>query len=180
MSIQDQLSPVHTIRDALTGGDRRSLGRTEEVVRWVLADPARLGELVECLFADDEMVRMRAGDGLEKVARRQPDWLVPYVERLLAEVPTIRQPSLQWHLAQIVSEIPLTADQQARAIVRLKRNLEEYDDWIVTSLTLEALAVFARRDSTLRREFPSILRNYEHSSRKSIAARARKLLREFV
>ncbi|MCL4248864.1 MAG: hypothetical protein KJ065_12025 [Anaerolineae bacterium] len=167
------------IQQALTGGDRRSLGRTEEVVLWVLADGYRLDELFECLFVEDKIVRMRASDGLEKVARQQPDRFVPYVERLLTDVAEIEQASVQWHLAQILSEIPLTTEQQARAIELLKLNLDLYDDWIVVNLTLEALAKFARQDDDLRQEFRAILRRYQYSPKKSIASRVRKLLREF-
>jgi hypothetical protein len=170
---------MNPIQQALKGGDRRSLGRTDEIVLRVLSDKERLVELFECLFDEDEIVRMRASDGLEKVARQQPDWLIPYVERLLGDVAAIQQPSVQWHLAQILSGIPLAAEQQARAITLLKLNLEEYDDWIVINLTLEALAKFARRDSELRREFHTILIKFQYSPKKSIASRVRKLLREF-
>jgi hypothetical protein len=172
-------SPISPIQQALTGGDRRSLGRTEEVVVWVLADKERLDDLFQCLFVEDDIVRMRASDGLEKVARQQPDWFVPYRERLLTDVAKIEQPSVQWHLAQILSEIPLTLEQQSRTIQLLKYNLEAYDDWIVVNLTLEALATFARKDADLHREFPKILRRFQNSPKKSIASRISKLLREF-
>jgi hypothetical protein len=170
---------MNPIQQALTGGDRRSLGRTEEVVGWVLADKERLDDLFVCLFDQDDIVRMRAGDGLEKVARQQPAWCTPYVERLLTNVTKIEQPSVQWHLAQILSEIPLTPEQQIQAVKILKYNLEVYDDWIVVNLTLEALATFARKDADLRQEFPKILRQFQFSPKKSIASRVRKLLREF-
>ncbi len=48
-----------TIRDALVGGDPHLLGRTEELVLWVLNDQARLPELFEILFDANEIVRMR-------------------------------------------------------------------------------------------------------------------------
>ncbi len=167
------------IREALSGGDRRSLGRTEEVVSWVLAERSLLAELFSYIFDEDEIVRMRAGDALEKVAREQPEWFIPYVERLLTDVAQIDQHSVQWHLAQILGEVPLTLDQQPRAIALLKRILATYDDWIVVNLTLESLAHFARQDTALRHEFHAILKRYEQHAKKSVASRARKLLREF-
>lgn len=167
------------IQDVLSGGDPRSLGRTEEVVSWVLADQTRLDELFACLFHKDEIVRMRAGDALEKVARQQPEWLVPYVERLLTDVAQIAQHSVQWHLAQMLGEVPLTPGQRVRAIALLKQMLDRYDDWIVVNLTLESLAGFARDDDALRGEFTTTLKRYEQHPKKSVASRARKLLREF-
>ena len=100
------------IAELLSGGDPRALGRVPVVIDIVLRGPARLGELFECLSSDDPIVRMRASDALEKVARRRPDLLEPFVEPLLGEVATIEQPSVQWHLAQIVGEVRLNTDQR--------------------------------------------------------------------
>lgn len=168
-----------TIKQALTGGDRRSLGRTADVVDWVLSDPERLAELFQCLFDEDEIVRMRASDGLEKISRKQPDWFTPYAERLLTDVASIDQPSVQWHLAQILSRITLTPEQAEQAVELLEYNLDVYDDWIVVNLTLEALATFARQDHNLRGEFHTFLLKFQYSPKQSIASRVRKLLREF-
>ena len=144
----------------------------------VLADSSAFGALFECLFNDDEVVRMRAADGLEKVARNEPRLFASYRQRLLTEVAKIDQPSVQWHLAQILAEIELTPRQRDRAVRILKRNLERYDDWIVINLTLEALAHFAREDARLRRELIPILHHRQSDPRKAVAERATKLLGE--
>lgn len=170
---------MNTIKQALTGGDRSSLGRTEEVVGWVLANKDRLPELFEGLFDEDEIVRMRAGDGLEKVCRQNPHWLKPYTKRLLTEVSTIEQASVQWHLAQMLGEISLGAEDKAKAITLLKRYLEADQDWIVTNCSLETLAKFAREDNSLRPDFLLILKKHRNNRRKSVVSRVRKLLKEF-
>ena len=59
--------------EMLTGGHPNSLGRSEEVVGIVVDDRTRLDELFACLESPDELVRMRAGDGLEKVCRQQEE-----------------------------------------------------------------------------------------------------------
>jgi hypothetical protein len=171
---------MEAVQQALSGGDRRSLGRTEEVVGWVLADGSRLGELFACLFVDDEIVRMRASDALEKVCRQQPHWFVPYTERLLREVAAIDQPSVQWHLAQMLGEIPLNAADTASAISLLRRTLDRYQDWIVINLSLETLAKFARDNHLLREDFLAILQRHAHSRHKSVVARVGKLLKAFA
>lgn len=160
----------------LRGGDPRSLGRAEEVVELVLEHPERFDALFECVFAANEVVRMRAADALEKILRKRPDLALPHRERLLADVAAIRQPSVQWHLAQILARVELTAAQRDRAIAILRRNLTEYDDWIVINLTLEALAHFAADDATLRQELIPILRSHTDAPRRSIAKRATRLL----
>ncbi len=160
----------------LSGGDPRSLGRAEDAVAQVLERPERFDRLFECVLAPDEIVRMRAADALEKVLRSRPELALPYRERLLAEIASIPQPSVQWHLAQILARVELTAEQRTRAIALLWRNLDDYDDWIVVNLTLEALAHFAREDPALRAQLIPILRRARGSDWRSIAKRATRLL----
>lgn len=160
----------------LRGGDSRSLGRVEDVIEAVLDDPAQVDALFACLFFENAVVRMRAADGLEKIARQRPQLLVPYIERLLSEVATIEQPSVQWHLAQILAEVPLGPAQRRRAVEILRRNLEHADDWIVLNLTMEALARFAQDDPELRRWLASALRSHLADRRKAVVKRASKLL----
>ncbi|MBK5109963.1 MAG: hypothetical protein JJE10_01195 [Thermoleophilia bacterium] len=83
--------------EVLSGGHHNSLGRTDEVIGEVLADPGRVEELFATLESPDELVRMRAGDALEKVCRERPQWLEPYAETILTEIGSIDQPSVQWH-----------------------------------------------------------------------------------
>ena len=167
---------VSDIEQILSGGDPRSLHGVEEVIAVALSDPSALEALFGCLFCADAVVRMRAGDALEKIARIQPALLAPCTRRLLSDVADVDQPSVQWHLAQILTEIELTPQQRQRAIAILKRNLERYEDWIVVNLTLQTLAHFARDDPALYRELVPILRSHQADTRKSVAKRATKLL----
>jgi len=61
----------------LKGGDRRSIGRSNEVTKLVLRQPGRFAELVECLWSEDPIVRMRAADAAEKVSAMKTDLLKP-------------------------------------------------------------------------------------------------------
>jgi len=74
-------APLH---DRLSGGDPRTLRNVDEVVTTVLVDPERLGELIACVLAShDQIVRLRAGDALEKVCRTRPCLMQPHVSLLL-------------------------------------------------------------------------------------------------
>jgi len=132
--------------------------------------------LFECVFSDDEIVRLRAGDAVEKVCRERPELLVPYIDRLLEEVSTIKQPSVQWHLAQIVRETPLTPKQRASGIKVLKQMLAETNDWIVIQHALITLVMFADDDDGLRSWLIPQLKHYQQDPRRSVARRASKLL----
>lgn len=167
------------ITHALSGGSPRELGKADDVAAYVLQNPKKLDELYKCLFDDDEIVRMRAADALEKVCRERPDLLSGYVDRLLFEVARIDQPSVQWHLAQMLGEVKLNTTQKGKAIALLKKNLGTASDWIALNNTLESFAVFARQDPKLCDYFIKQLRRYEKSELKSVAKRASKLLQQF-
>jgi hypothetical protein len=162
----------------LKGGHRNSLGRTEEVLETVLADRARLDELFACLADADDLVRMRAGDALEKACRARPDWLRPYVGRLLDEVGAIEQPSVQWHLAQMLGLLrgDLSDEQARRAERLLRRNLSRSDDWIVLNVTMDVLSEWATSKPALRRWLMRELGGLRRDRRKSVAKRASKRL----
>lgn len=163
----------------LTGGDPRSLRNVGIVIEAASRQPGRLEELVQCVFSADEIVRMRASDALEKVCRAHPGLVQRFVPRLLAEMPLIEQASVQWHLAQILTEVQLDEEQQAQAVAVLEHNLGTSGDWIVTNLTLQALATFARTSPAVRTRLVERLHHFQDSPYKSVASRSRKLLAEF-
>ncbi len=170
------MSKQEAIKAILTGGNPRSLERTEEAVTLVLGNRTRLHELYGCLLEEDEILRMRASDAFEKVCRQRPEWVQAYVPQLLTEVALIDQPSVQWHLAQILGEVELTPKQRAAARSILKRNLTEKKDWIVVNYSMETLAKLSKDDGQLRTEVLVILKGLLSDPHKSIATRAHKLI----
>lgn len=166
----------------LTGGHPNSLGRAEEVVAIVLADRARLEELFASLADPDELVRMRVGDALEKVCREQPQWFVPHIDRLIDEVGGIEQPSVQWHVAQMLRHLrgDLSVDQARRATDLLQRNLTRSTDWIVLNVTMDVLAEWSKDSSALADWLARELDRLRLDERKSVAKRASKHLAELA
>lgn len=158
----------------LAGGHPNSLGRTEEVVDIVLADQSRLLDLFATMASSDEVVRLRAGDALEKVCRERPAWFLEHVDRLLGDLGSIEQPSVQWHVAQMLQHIrdDLTAGQAQRATVMLQQNLNRSTDWIVLNVTMDVLTRWADRDPRLARWLSPELERLGHDRRPSVAKRA--------
>lgn len=148
----------------------------------VVADPTRLEELFAVLTASDVLVRMRAGDALEKVCRRRPDWFVPHVDRIIVDVGAIEQPSVRWHVAQMLHHVrgDLSARQARRADALLKRNLTRSTDWIVLNVTMDVLAAWAAHDPVLARWLNPNLERLCQDPRKSVAKRAAKRLGELA
>lgn len=162
----------------LSGGDPRSLGRVDEVITTVLDDPGSCRELVDCLYGEDEIVRMRAADGLEKVAATQPGIVEPFLPELLGPVARIDQPSVKWHLAQIFAEVELGEADRRRATALVEGYLEDSRDWIVITCSMTTLTGFAASDAELRERLVPVLRLHLDSDRKAIAKRASKMLAE--
>lgn len=160
----------------LTGGHPNSLGNTLAVVSLVLKDRTKLDELYECYFSSDEVVRLRVSNAMKRICREHPDWLLPYVDRLLDEISQINQASTQWTLAQLLLMLDqsLSDTQRTKAITVLRRNLERSNDWIVQNFTMETLTTWARNDKDLRAWLLPRLEARTGDSRKSVANRARK------
>ena len=111
------LDPASPIHDLLSGGDPRTLKNVDAVVKTVLAEPEHLDELIQCVLdSDDEIVRMRAADALEKAGRAQPLLLQTHVSLLLGAMSKIDQPSVQWHVAQMLGRVRLTRRQRSHAV----------------------------------------------------------------
>ena len=173
-------APGPTLPDLLSGGDPRGLRNVDTVVGIVLAEPERLDELISSVLGSpDEVVRMRAGDALEKVCRAQPALLQPHVPLLLGDLSTVHQPSVEWHVAQMLGQVALTAAQRRRAVRLMNRNCDESSDWIVLNCSLETLAILARQDPAVVDDLRRQLVRHEQSSYKSLANRARRLRLEF-
>ncbi len=161
--------------DKLEGGDRRSVGRVEEVVADVLADPTLFAALFEGMLHDNPLVRMRAADAVEKLTARHPEYLQPYKARLMGEVARVNQQEVRWHVAQLFSRLDLNADERQAVAAILSGFLEDKSK-IVKTFSMQALADIAAQDEALR---PSIVGQLEELTRTgspAMQSRGRKLL----
>lgn len=161
----------------LRGGDRRSIGRSNHVVKLVLRQPRRFAELVEYLWNDDPIIRMRAADAAEKVSAAQPELLKPYKTELLGLLAETKQIELRWHLAQMISRLRLTQGERRSAADILQLYLEDRSS-IVRTFALQALADLSQNDAELRPRMREILEESVVRGTAAMKARARKLLKE--
>jgi len=169
---------MERFEDMLSGGHPNSLGRTEEVVDLVLADPARLSELYGCYQSEDAVVRLRVSSAMKRVQAARRALLIPYYGRLIEEIGALDQASAQWTLAILfnVGWPDMTAAQRARAKALVQRNLAEHDDWIVLNTSIDVLTGWAREDVDLRSWLQPHLDRLCRDKRKSVSKRAEKAL----
>jgi hypothetical protein len=164
------------LKELLSGGDRRSLGRSTEAQRIVLRQLRRFPELIRCMWSDDPVVRMRAADAAEKVTVERPELLHPHKQELLGLLAEAEQIELRWHLALMVQRLELTARERESAAAALQRYLEDRSS-IVKTFAMQGLADLARQDPSLREAAKRIIEESLRTGTAAMKARARNLLK---
>jgi len=166
-----------SFEEMLTGGHPNSLGRTIEVVDIVLANSTRLSDLYNCYFSADEIVRLRTSNAIKRISLENPEWLIPYIDKLISEISDINQPSAQWTLANLFQTLSvfMSETQRNKAKNILQKNLETYTDWIVLNNTIDTLSKWAKNDSILKEWLLPQLERLAHDPRKSVSGRAKKI-----
>ena len=159
----------------LAGGDRRSLGRANSVVAQVLRKPQLFSELLQCLWNDDAVIRMRAADAAEKISLEKPELLRPFKAEILGLADESQQQEVQWHMALMIPRLQLTGLERRRAADRLKEYLEGRSS-IVKTHALQGLLDLAGEDQEMRTEVLQILEEASRNGTAAMKARARKLL----
>lgn len=167
------------IEQMLAGGDMRSIGNANKVVKKVLADQRLFAKLFACLSHDDPRVRMRSADALEKVTQEQPELLQTYKKQLLEQIAQIEQQEVEWHVAQMIPRLDLEPKDMSNVREILDTYLKTTQSNIVRVMSLQAFADLAlqgklRRDEAVR----EIERYAEIINTPSVQARSRKLLKQ--
>jgi hypothetical protein len=164
------------LADMLGGGDRRSIGKSNQIAKLVLAEPTRFAELIGCLWDEDPLVRLRAADAAEKVTLKRPELLRPHKRELLGLLAEAEQIELRWHLAAMVPRLELSVAERQRAATTLQQYLEDRSS-IVRTFAMQGLVDFAGQDPTLRGTAKQTLEEALRTGTPAMKARARKLLK---
>lgn len=187
---------VNNTEQRLTGGHHNSLGNTVVVAEDILADSSQelMSELCESYKSEGDVVRMRVSSALKRVVglhpesmkkglKPRPEWVMERFDWLIDDIGVnLDQPSAKWSIAQIMMYLDdmLNDEQRVRVVKLLKHNLDTEDDWIVKCNTAEALTkiVLVHNDRQLEKWLISRLELITKDSRKSVAGRGDKLLKQ--
>src|SRR5438067_1708437 len=153
-----RISPV----EKLKGGGRNSLGRANAVSVIATRDARQFRQLIEALWHDDPVIRMRAADAAEKASRLKPALLAPFKAELLGLLREENQQEVRWHLAAMVPRLPLTPSERRNTAARFRDHLSDRSS-IVRTFALQALCDLAQQEPSLRSETVDLL----HSALKS-------------
>jgi hypothetical protein len=168
---------MHTLLKKLSGGDRRSIGRSNEVVAHVLAHPAYFRHVFDGLVTNDPIVRMRAADAMEKITAQRPDLLRPYKRKLLAIAGSTDQQEIRWHAALIIPRLQLTTKERAAALDILFDYLRDKSS-IVKTFAMQAIWDLADADAKLKAQITPLVEELTQIGTAAMRARGRKLLQQ--
>ena len=161
----------------LGGGDRRSIGQSEEVVRYVSANPDLFDDLFTGLFNDDLLVRMRAADAIEKLTRQFPGRLSRWKQTLLRSIAHCKEKEVRWHVAQLIPRLNLTAREQ-KAAVRILMSYLNDESSIVKTSSMQSLVDLALRNHRLLPEVKPLIEHLSRTGTPAMRSRGRKLLNQ--
>lgn len=162
------------ILDKLRGGDRRSIGHSNEVARAISEDPALFSQVFDAILHPDPVIRMRAADAIEKATRKHPELLQPYKRKILGKVAMIEQQEVRWHVAPILTRLRTTPKERDWAVSILFEYLEDKSS-IVRTFAMQALADLALQDSRLRSRVAPLLEFLTNTGSPAMRSRGRKL-----
>ena len=162
----------------LAGGDRRSIGRSDEVAELVARRPEQVVELFECLWDQDPCICMRAADAMEKASRGKGALLQEHKAELLGLLAEAEQQEVRWHLAVMVPRLRLTVPERRRVVKLLQIYLEDRSS-IVKTFAMQGLADLAVEDPALLPMITELIRSLARTGTPAMRARGRKILRQF-
>jgi hypothetical protein len=159
----------------LEGGDRRSIGCSNQVVAIIRRQPALFPALIDGMHHDDEVVRMRAADAVEKLTVTNPEWLRPFKVQLIKLAAKAKQQELRWHCAQILPRLELSRRDRVIVVAVFRRYLQDQSR-IVKTFAMQGLADLAMQDPRLLVPVRRLVSSLMRTGSPSMKSRGRKLL----
>jgi len=131
---------MNQILEWLSGGDLRSDGASDEVVSIVLENPQIFDDLYDGLSHSDKVVRGRAADALEKIARTKPDLFIDRLTEIIYIAQTDEHSVVRFHLAMLLGHLAGYEDQIdiiTNALTELLKDKSAFvKSWAIASLCI--------------------------------------------
>lgn len=170
---------MKSIVDELAGGDRQSIGRTNEVVADVLKNPSLFSEVFNWILSDDPLIRMRSADAAEKITAKRPEYLQDYKRTLIYKVAKIDQQEVRWHFAQMLPRLALSK-RESEVVVKILMSYLLDKSSIVRTFSMQALADIAAKQESLRPQVVRLLKRLTKTGTPAMRSRGRKLLEKIA
>ena len=164
------------IFETLKGGDRRSIGESDHVVKLALNERGIFKSLLRGMNHHDPLIAMRCADAVEKASSTNPDLLSPYKKEVLDLLRSATQPEVRWHIAQMVPRLPLSLTQAKKAFLQLLIYTNDRSS-IVKTFAMQALHDLALTNPELAEEALLHIRELIAIGTPAMKARGKKLIR---
>lgn len=166
---------MEKIIDKLIGGDLRSKGRSEEVVKDIEKNKSLLTEIIEAVFNENPLIRMRSADVLEKYSIRNIKNIQKFKLRLI-KASKIEQQEVRWHLAQIYSRLEFNQKEMKKIEKILLDWIKKDKSNIVKTCSMQTLADFAIKDKKRKSKIINLIKRMMIRGSPAVVSRGRKLL----
>jgi HEAT repeat protein len=166
------------LKALLSGGDRRSIARSDRALTLIRANLAQVSDIVALTKDPNWLVSMRAVDLLEKLAHENPDWVEPYKGIFLGALAD----SDKWEIRlQIVRALPrfMWSPAQRRRVIEILLRDVEHPQKFVRAWALDSLATYSQNDAALVPVVRRLLKSFERSGSKALTTRARHIRKRF-
>jgi HEAT repeat protein len=124
----------------LAGGDLRSDGSSNQVADFVLANLDLFDELIGGLRVEDDLIRGRTADALEKIGRAHPERFLPYLPELIRLTRSDPVPMVRFHLAMILGHLSMFDERKSEitdALLDLIQDKSVFTkSWAIVSLCI--------------------------------------------
>jgi hypothetical protein len=115
----------------------------------VLDRPELLEDLLAGLTVEDEVVRGRAADAIEHIARQLPEEILPHYDLITHVFASDPIPMVRWHLAMVIGYIALDVQDPEGASNLISDRLSDTSVFVV-SWAIVSLCIYARLYPDLR------------------------------
>jgi len=169
---------VDGLAEILSGGDRRSIGRSNELAEFVVTQED-FDVLFGCMAHADRLVAMRAADAIEKLTVARPELLQTHKIELLKMCENAFYKEMKWHLALLLPRLRLQTEEWRKAWSLLMAwAKEKRNSKLVRVNALQALYEMVYQDPGSMAPFYSMMVKLQEEGIPSLDARIRKIMAE--
>jgi hypothetical protein len=166
---------MDNIIDKLKGGDLRSIGEANEIVK-VINTQTDFDRLFLGLFHSDRKVAMRTIDAIEKITLVKSKFLATHKKEILELCNNVKNIELKWHLALLVTRLSLTAEELGSIWQLLTIwATDKKESKIVRVNSVQSLFILLHANKELEKDFNLTLDEILKENVPSLVARIRKI-----
>ena len=171
---------MNSILQMLAGGERKSIGKANEVVKLVRNDKALFDEVFEGIFNEDPIISIRSADVVEKVSRKNPSLIQNKKEIIFKNLHKFELFESKMSIAQIIGYLILNKKELPLAVNHLFKWLNEEKNIFVKVNCMTGLTDIALKHPELKNEVIASINDQMVKGSAAIKARGRKELKRLM